>query len=154
VWEDMPELPFEVSSATPPPERASSDPGGAPADILLTFEDVSECIYLPADAPHRRVSWPPAIVDALVSAGRLDIGMIAALREWEAELDARERRIADEVARRRDSEARLEREMERCEALLALGFSRGRVNAEMRLAERDAAWFDEDEDEGEGMGLM
>jgi hypothetical protein len=144
LWEELGRIPLDGPDDRPP-QRASSEPGAASANPNLAPAAPSEgasddCRWFATAT--RRVSWPPAAADAIGAAGSpLDTLAAAALWEWERELEMRERRVADEVARRRASVARLEREAARCEALFALGFSRGRVDAEMRLAERDAVWF-------------
>jgi hypothetical protein len=152
LWDQLASLPLDDDPGPPSPQRASSEPGGATTAIRgflppASDQDAPDCAYPPT--PPRRLSWPPAVVDALLSAGRLDARAVDALREWEADLDARERRVADQVARRRGSEARLEREVARCGRLLAMGFSRGRVDAEVRRAVRDAEWWGFGEEEGE-----
>ena len=137
LWEELGSIPLDGPD-DPPAQRASFEPGAANTnrDLALTApsEDASDdCRWFAAAT--RRVSWPPAVADATGAAeSSLDTLDVAALREWERELELRERRVADEVASRRASAARYE-------ALFALGFSRGRVDAEVRLAERDAVWF-------------
>jgi hypothetical protein len=118
LWEELDNIHLD-GLGDPVPRRAYSEPGAA------TPEDASDEYRTFANVT-RRVSCPPNTGPEQLT--------YEALLEWERDIEARERQAADEVAR-------LQRVAARCDALFTLGFSRGRVDAEMRLADRDVEWY-------------